>query len=187
MSKADNNPILNGVSGMLGGTIIFRQVNGRTIISKAPPKREKPTPHQEKTKARFLQGVAYAREQMKVPYLKALYSKGVTVKKTNPYTVALADFLRAPTIHMIVVSKYNGRIGSIVRVEAADDFQVVSVTVSIFDHENVLLEAGEAVLETDAKWTYAAMVENDKVMGSRVVVVAADRPGNKTKKETVIA
>jgi hypothetical protein len=36
MAIVKNNPILKGLSGMIGKAIVFRQYNGKTIVQSAP-------------------------------------------------------------------------------------------------------------------------------------------------------
>ncbi len=187
MPKATNNPLLNGMSGMLGNNIVFRQVNGETIMSNRPKKRETLTAHQEKSKARLTIGASYARRQMEIPYIKALYKQGVTKKLTNAYTVALTDFLTAPSIGHVDVSRYDGSIGSVIEIEAHDDFEVASVTVSLYDAVNKLIESGDATRSIRGTWTYETTKLNADVTGSRIVVKVMDRPGNAVSREVVIA
>ncbi|MGC3945952.1 MAG: hypothetical protein QM762_15765 [Chryseolinea sp.] len=185
MSKAENNPALNKQRGMFGGTMVFRQVNGETIISARPKKRDKPTEHQLKTKGRFLKAVEYARSQMAIPENKALYQKAINRKIPNAYTAALKDFLNAPVVAQIDTTEYTGQVGSILHFRISDDFEVVSVRVEIFDSLGFSLESGQAKawdLQGDG-WEYNATMINTKVAGSRIVVTAKDRPGNTTARE----
>lgn len=189
MSKTDNNPVLNGVSGMLGKTLVIRQVNGRTIISNRPKKRDKPTDHQLKTKEKFMRAVAYAKQQIADPERKSLYKAGVNRTIPNAYTAALKDFLNAPVVREINVTTYKGEVGNVIHIVATDDFEIVSLIVDIYDGAGALLESGEAVRAdlTLVGWNYVATLVNEKIAGSRIVVTAKDRPGNITLKEAVKA
>jgi len=41
MSKINNNPLLNGVSGMLGDVVVYRQVRGGVIMANKPKKTDR--------------------------------------------------------------------------------------------------------------------------------------------------
>jgi len=189
MSFVENNPLLKGHRGMLGGTLVFRQVNGRTVISARPKKRDKPTAHQLKTKAKFLLAVEYAKLQMSIPEMKEIYKKAVNKNIPNAYTAALKDYLNAPVVDSIDSKEYKGSIGDLLFFHAIDDFQVTSVTVEIRDASGSLLEKGEAS-ERDLHrngWQYSATVANASLAGSVIVATAKDRAGNVANKEIVLA
>lgn len=188
MSKAENNPLLKHQSGMIGRTMVIRQVNGRTIISNAPRKRDQPTAHQLKTKEKFMRAVDYARRQMAVPEIKALYQKAVNRDLPNAYTAALKDYLNAPVVSVIDAGNYKGQAGDPIFIVASDDFEVRSVTVAIHDATGALLEGGEARkrdLHLEG-WEYFATAANASPAGSRIVVTVKDRPGNEGMKDQVI-
>jgi hypothetical protein len=187
MSISANNPLLKNHSGMLGKTLVIRQVNGKTVISSAPKKRDVPTEHQLKTKARFMLAVDYAKKQMANPEIKAMYKKAAKGDIPNAYTAALKDFLNKPAVSLIDVKEYNGQVGSKIHVVAKDDFEVVSVRVDIYDATNALLETGYAApVEKRNTWSYAVGMFNTQVAGSRIVVTARDRPKNEGVKEVVV-
>jgi hypothetical protein len=170
------------------GNIVIRQVNGRTIISARPKKRDQPTAHQVKTKDRFMHAVDYARRGMAIPEIKGVYQKAVNKKITNAYTAALKDYLNAPVVRVIDASAYKGQPGDMINVEARDDFEVISLTVEIRDATGGLLEAGDAQM-MDIKmnwWEYKVTVTNAQVAGSVIVASAKDRPGNVGVKEAAL-
>lgn len=187
MSISANNPLFKNHSGMFAGTFVIRQVNGKTVISSRPKKRDVPTEHQLKTKARFLLAVDYAKKQMADPASKALYKTAVKGDIPNPYTAALKDFLNKPTVAIVDVKEYSGEIGSVIQIVAKDDFGVASVRVDIYDAANALLESGYAApAENRNTWNYVTGKLNAPLAGSRVVVTAKDRPKNEGVKEVVI-
>ena len=187
MPISTNNPLLKKNSGMLGKTFVIRQVNGKTVIQSAPKKRDVPTEHQLKTKARFMLAVDYAKKQMANPEIKAMYKKAAKGDIPNAYTAALKDFLNKPAVTLIDVKEYNGEVGSKIHVVAKDDFEVASVRVDIYDATNALLETGYAAhAKRHNTWSYAVGKLNAQVAGSRVVVTARDRPRNEGVKEVVV-
>jgi hypothetical protein len=94
MPKINNNPIMKGARGMLGGVVVYRQFRGMTIMSNRPRKAKVITPHQQAIKSRFLLAVEYAKRQIADPVLKAKYEPGPGSKFTSAYVAALADYLR---------------------------------------------------------------------------------------------
>src|SRR5687768_8173128 len=99
MPKINNNPIMKGVSGMLGDVVVYRQFRGTTIMSNRPKKTKVLTPHQQAIKSRFLLAVAYAKAQIADPILKAKYESGPESEFTSAYIAAIADYLRKMKQH----------------------------------------------------------------------------------------
>jgi hypothetical protein len=182
MAKSNNNVVTYGLSGKIGDLLVFRQVDGKTIVSKMP---EKPKTVSEKQKAqrkRFQQAVIYAQAAIADPETKALYQ--VAAKKgKKPVNVAVADFFNAPDIEQIDLSGYAGNVGDRIRIIASDDFAVKSVHVRITNADGSLVEEGNAVQSAGNLWTYTATQNNDHLEGDKIVVSASDLPGNVTHEE----
>ena len=183
MTKIKNNPLLKGASGLLGDTVVYRQYNGEVIMANRPVKIPI-TPHQIKTKERFMNGVRYAKHQMTQPEIKALYARKITGRRNSAYTVALTDFLNPPVIHAIFVHNYTGEPGSKIVVDAKDDFEVESVTVKIFDESLTIVEEGKAThAPSHDLWHYAATASHPKLSKTKIVATAVDRAGNLVTRE----
>ena len=185
MSTITNNPLLKGIRGMLGKILVFREVRGKVVVSNRPKKRKTPTPHQLKTKEKFMRGVHYAKAQMKDPQAKALYTAGITERKFHAYMVALTDFLTPPTIHEVNCMQYSGTAGDSIFATVTDDFQVESVEVTIVDAKGITVEQGQAIAlpDTHAAWEYKATVGVIEIKGVRIRVSARDRADNVTVME----
>jgi len=99
MAKLINNTVMQGVSGIIGKTLIFRQMkNGTTVIAMRPKPRTKPiTPAEAATHQRFKEAAHIAKKRLQDPILKAQY-----LAKAKPgqsaYLVALTEYLNAPKI-----------------------------------------------------------------------------------------
>lgn len=180
MSKIRNNTLLKGASGMLGKTIVFREVRGTLIMSNRPKKRATLTPHQETMRSRFLDSIRYAKTAMENPALKAAYAAAITQNKFSAFHVAQTDALTPPVIRMLDAANYDGKPGDTLSVIATDDFRVVSVVVALIHADGSYLEHGEARLLPDSKdtWQYAATVSNPMRAGTKVTVTVRDLPGN---------
>ncbi len=187
MSKVDNNPLLKGVSGMLGDTMFFRTINGQIQMANKPKKRKSFSVRQQAIQTDFQKARNYATKQVKNDDFRKLYATGITSKKSSAYTVALTDYLNPPTIDLIDTFAYKGNIGDIIEVEARDDFMVTAVKVVISDADGTVLEEGDAQpAEVKESWEYKATVANLSVTGSTIKATAFDRPGNNTSLELVL-
>ncbi|HRI78127.1 MAG TPA: hypothetical protein PLR06_01220 [Cyclobacteriaceae bacterium] len=188
MSKIDNNPLLQGLSGMLGNTMVYRQVNGQMQMVNKPKRRKFNSESQEEFKLKFQEAVQYAKKQSGDPESKALYETGITDKKRTAYTVALTDYLRSPKVHFIDAQDYLGQVNDLIVVKATDDFMVTGVKIFITASDGSLIEKGEAT--PDPKRTneffYKVTEVNPSVPGTRIKATAYDRPGNTGSLEKVV-
>jgi hypothetical protein len=170
-----------GISGRVGD-VVFRQVRGKTIIAKRPEKPRHLTRHQQIRKATFKLASEYAKEQMRNPAAKAEYSTGITDRKISAYVVAVSDFLNAPVIHAVDISRYRGVPGDTISIKATDDFKVTSVKVIITNSAGEPVEQGEAKRKnkTGHRWYYKATRSHANLPGTTITVAVRDKPGNTT-------
>ena len=188
MAIVNKNLITKGLSGMLGGTLVFRRVGNKTVVSTVPSTTKAPTEAQLSQRERFQQAVLYAKTQMADPAIKAEYealAKGTGFP--NAYNIAVADFFNAPDILEVDLSKYTGQIDEFIRVKVTDDFKVKSVSVEIQNPDGSLVEKGEAVRQVNKiDWVYSTTATNRTIGGDKIIIKAYDVPGNETKEEKVI-
>ncbi|HEX3009511.1 MAG TPA: hypothetical protein VHO90_18035 [Bacteroidales bacterium] len=179
MGKSEDNIITDGLRGKVGRSIVFRQFNGETIVSKSPTTSNRTaTASQLKQRDHFQEGVIYGKTVVVTPELRAQYESAVPEGK-SVYKIALADFLKAPKIRNVDVSKYTGQIGSLIKVRAVDDFIVKSVHIAISNSDGSLVEQGEAVKAANGvDWEYKATTNNTSTEGDKIVILASDLPGN---------
>ncbi len=187
MAESKNNVITHGLSGKLGDLIVFRNRNGKTIVANKPRARTGNMSEAQKEHVnQFQEAVLYGKSVMVDPAMKAVYEptvdEGLTV-----YNVAIADFFHAPEIKKIDVSRYTGKTGSIIKVEATDDFKVKEVSVGIFNADGSEVEHGSALLSANGiDWIYTVTTENTSLAGDKIVVQASDLPGHTTLGEKVL-
>jgi len=188
MAIVNKNLITKGLSGMLGGTLVFRRVGNRTIVSTAPSTTKEPTLAQQNQRDKFQHAVLYAKAQMADPTTKADYeaaAKGNGLP--NAYNIAVADFFNAPDIMGVDLTHYAGNISDTITVQVTDDFKVKSVSVEILDPGGTLVETGSAVIQANKlDWVYTATAANAKISGSKITVKASDLPGNETKEDQTL-
>jgi hypothetical protein len=180
MAKQRRNVVTHGLSGKVGGILIFRQTATGTVIQSPPRMSGEVSESQRAHRRKFQRAVLYANVVEQDPATKEVYAskakKGQTARN-----VAVADFLRAPDIEVIDVSGYHGQPGDTIRIEVTDDFAVKEVKVVISDPDGILIEEGYAIPEiTGYEWTYTATSINESVKGDRIEIFASDTPGNIT-------
>lgn len=93
-----NNPLLSNVRGQFAGLLVFRHVNGQTIISKMPRKRDRSleTDAQRATYERMRTASRYASEMLQDPEKANQYRIIAKQRKLpNAYTAAVTEFLRS--------------------------------------------------------------------------------------------
>ena len=182
MAKQKNNVVTYGLSGKIGDLLVFRQVDGKTVVSKVPQQSSTISDKQKEHRKRFQQAVIYAKTALASPETGELYKAG-TKKGLKPLNVAVADFFNAPDIELVDLSGYSGSEGEDIRINVSDDFMVKSVSVTIVNAEG-LVEEGEAQPVSDFLWIYTTKQNNGSPESSRITVSASDLPGNVTVKES---
>lgn len=188
MAKSRNNVVTHGLSGKVGNMLVFKQLNGNTIVANPPRKNnrqlsEKQAAHTQ----RFAEAIIYAKAAMSIPETKLAYAAVTTVGIT-PFNVAMADKMRAPEIQEVNLDAYTGKPSDVIVVKATDDFKVTQVTVEIQHADGSLVEKGDAVFsETGLEWQYKAVSNNNAVQGCKVIARAMDLPGNVTELEQLMA
>lgn len=87
-------PALEGLSGMVGKALVFRMLNGKTIVQSAPVRKAPFNEKQQLYQRRFSEAMAYARNLFTNPQVKAEYDKRARLKggNCNAYNVAVAEY-----------------------------------------------------------------------------------------------
>jgi hypothetical protein len=186
MAKSQNNVVTHGLSGKIGNLLVFRQRDGKTIVSKMPEQSKTASEKQQKQRKRFQKAVLYAKSVFASPSTEALYAK-MTKKGKNPFNVAVADFFNAPDIETVDLSDYTGTPGDEIRIMASDDFAVKSVHVQIINADGSQVEEGEAAHSAGDLWIYTAVQNNENLVGDKIIVTASDLPGNIAEKERMLS
>jgi hypothetical protein len=184
MAKIRKNAVVQGASGKFGDSIVFRQLaDGQTIITQAPrpdPNREK-KPGEIANQNRFQQAIIYGKAAKSNPELNQLYENEAAKKPLHSaFNVAVADYMKAPSIQAVDVSKYSGKIGDTITITATDDFQVKEVLVTIFNPDGSISDHGMAINDPSDtnKWLWIASNTNPSLTGDKIVVTASDLPGS---------
>jgi hypothetical protein len=173
-----DNYVTSGASGNVGTLWSFRQRAGKTILAKQRGANSKP-PNEKglALQARFKTSLAYARQAMKDPSVKAVYASAAP-RGVSAFNVALGDAASSPVVSLIDSSSYHGAVGETLMIEATDNFKVTGVVVTIDNAAGSLIETGNAVLQDNKNWLYTSTVANAAMAGSKITAVAFDLPGN---------
>lgn len=187
MAKVGDNIVTTGLSGKLGNLIVFRNRGGKTYVAKAPKKKQTEwSEAQEQHRLKFQEAVLYAKNAIADEATKEVYQASAEEGK-SAYNVAVADFLNAPNINEIDVSKYTGQPNSYIQVRAVDDFMVKEVTVTIQNSDGTVVESGVAVQQAGGIWwRYTATTTNASLAGDKIIIRVSDIPGNLTEQEKAI-
>lgn len=189
MALINENLFVLGASGMVGKQMVYRNCNGKIILSKRPRRTQKQTDAQMAQMLRFKEASIYAKAALMNEATRKAYTEKAqnSTDRLSAYNVAMADYLNAPVIRKVNLEKYSGQAGEEIVVSAFDDFEMKEVTVEIRQSDNTLVEKGNALADGNGlDWIYKTQSVNAMPTGSMVTACAVDRPGNVTKKEVAV-
>jgi len=179
-----NSIATKGIRGMIGGTLVFKSVNGQTVVSAAPGKSTKvPTIGQIAQRERFRLASFYAIRATNDPELLAVYTAAAEKKGTkNLRSVMMADYFDSPEILTCKVEDSKLQPGTkVLAVLAISSVQVKSLNVSVTSTTGTAIESGNATLSNDAQtWIYEFEDESNLTDGVTFDVTATSLSGNVT-------
>lgn len=187
MSKSKNNVVTHGLSGMVGGMLVFKQVNGKTIVAQRPRKSTKePDEGQLARQQKFKEAAIFAKAIIQDPLYKPLY-EGLSGKGKSAYNIAFADYFKPPVLSKAVISNYSGQVGDKLRVQAVDEVKVVTVKVTLIAQDQSIIETGNAVLLPNGiDWEYTIQQSNTNLPETKIIFEATDIPSNSATLELEI-
>ncbi|MCX6247013.1 MAG: hypothetical protein NTW10_04715 [Bacteroidetes bacterium] len=181
MTKANDNIVVRGLRGKFGNQVVFRLLNGETIMANVPAKKKKkrkPTEKQQAVRERFQEAHKWAAWVLRDPETLAFYRNAARMGMTA-HATAMTDYLRPPRVTEIDASCYNGHAGDPVVVTATDDFRLKEVRVRITRPDGRLIEEGPCQPDDSGKrWYFAASKENIPPAGTLITTTARDYPLN---------
>ena len=180
MAQATLNPVLLRLRGKVGD-LIFKNVNGKTVVAcKAAMPAYPETEPQRATRHNFRNGILYGKMVMADPVAHSVYAEAAKRRGEPIYSVMIGDFMNAPVVDQIDLSRYNGQVGSEIAVRASDDFGVTEVEVRILASSGEEIEKGFAIesVPNSGLWVYAATVGVPTGSPVHVEATAKDRPGH---------
>lgn len=177
MTKVLFHGTIEGFRGQIGDLIFRRLPDGTTVVTQAPPKKnkrqkerakEKRSPRQKAHNNRFADSSEYAWWASRENPIYTELADADPMR--NAYNFAISDWFKPPVIHSV---KRRGRH---IRVEATDNIRVTRVRVTILDEGGKVLEKGECTKGKGNWWTFTPTVR-----GHTIIAEACDMPKNMTK------
>jgi hypothetical protein len=184
MARSINNNLTRGLSGMVGGQMVFRTWNGKTYLSNAPSKPKKQSKRQKENRMKFKEATAFAKSMMLDPAKKAEY-KAIADKLElpNAYTAAITEYMRKPEIKEVNTSKYSGKEDQEIKVDVRKkSFDVQEVEVVIVDKDGAVIEEGKATKDFGSEWVYRTTAAVEDTKGVQFLIRARERTGNFVEK-----
>jgi len=178
MGFITENDLTDGISGRVGNKIVFRTIKGVTIATRRPKATDAPSTAKQIThRENFKRAAAYAKKKMLDPVAKEEYLQMAGDKAFhNAFSEAVRDYMVAPLIESINVTGFTGVAGSVIPIRVAGVNKVVSISVTITDAGNNLIETGAAT-QDDIGWIYITTVAVAALQGVKITATAKDRPG----------
>ena len=157
-----------------------KRYGDKTVIGQKPDLSEvEPSAAQLAVRERFREAAMYGKIVMADAATKALYTEAAEAKGQPAFSLTVADFFNAPSVHEVDLSAYGGAVGDEIIIIARDDFEVLGVAVNLSESDGSLIESGAAV-ETPAdsgRWIYTSTASVVTGTTVRIAVTASDRPG----------
>jgi len=178
MAKVRTNIFVRGLQGNLGGQfyVTVSKVSGRTTVSALDDseKQHEYSPAQLAQQQAFREASAYA---------KAMRGEQIYITKADgtgksPYNIAMADWFHRPSFREVDLTAWKAGEPGLIRVNAYDDVQVVSVSVRISDQDGFTLEEGQATNVGALWWEYPTTGELTGKLS--LTLTARDLPGHET-------
>ena len=102
MAFVNTNPLVNGLSGMLGNTLVFKNYYGKTIVASRPRPPKKQSESQKANRSKFRDASRWARAELYYPERKAYYQqKAKQLNLPNAYTAAITDYMRKARVSTV--------------------------------------------------------------------------------------
>ena len=170
MAIIRDNLVTEGMSGMLGDMLVFKNLRGKTIVCKRPSRPRKQSASQKENRNKFREASRWAKTMLLDPNKKEYYQKkALKLKLSNAYTAAIADFMRAPSVKQ--VNAYGDTVTYSV---AKRDFALAKVVVIVKQ------PSGEDVVRTISPLEPAFRLLREEIdLG--VVIRALDAAGRMTE------
>ncbi|MFZ4521829.1 MAG: hypothetical protein ACOYNC_08995 [Bacteroidales bacterium] len=165
---------------------------GKVIVTTLPPtdtvRSSKPktwSPAQKEHLNRVEAAKEFARMAISDPELNAYYAeKARRLNGIGAWHIAISDYYYPPWIHRADFHDFSGKMGSMVTIEAYDNYEVKGVNMKIASAAGVILSEIEATPGPyKIGWVCKLDADIDLFPGSVITLGARDIPGNITRVE----
>jgi hypothetical protein len=182
MPKIKLNPVFAEISGTMGNIVFKKSRNGQTYITSRPKKsKAKPSQAQLAQRKAFAQGSDYCRTALADVATRLFYESLAEARNTTARALCMGDYLNAPTLDDMDVSRYHGQVGDCIQITTCDDVGVVELRMKLTKTDGSLIEHGKAVelFPGSGYWEYVATVSVPLGTDIFICAEAVDRPGNR--------
>jgi hypothetical protein len=188
MAISKNNNFTRGLSGAVGGGMVFRTWNGKTYISTSPSKPKKQSAIQRENRMKFKMATFFAKTMMKDPVKKEEYKKlAKKMELPNAYTAAITEYMRKPEIREVELKAYSGKENQDIHVNVRKKgFEVEVVEVIISDEKGNVVEQGKAVKGRIFDWSYKTTKTIEQYGSLNILIRARERTGNYVDKKVIL-
>jgi hypothetical protein len=180
MATLKKNALTKSASGSFGDEFVFRQVNGKTIITPLPRRSRKSTPKQDEVRKKFLNASFYAKAAMAHPAIKAEYTAIAQIKnfRGGAMVAAMTDFLTSTQLAMVYAHPFDGAIGFPIAIVLTDNYKGKELIVSVSNKDNTVTESGTANFTFgDSAWSYTTTAAYTSIDDLTISVTVKDRIG----------
>ncbi|MEO7990940.1 MAG: hypothetical protein ABI663_15435 [Chryseolinea sp.] len=129
MAIVRSNPIVEGLSGRLGKSLVFKMLRGKIILASRPSPTKTQSEQQRANRNKFRDASIWAKSVLSDPLKKEYYQlKAKKLKLPNAYTAAIADYMRTPQVR-----EMERRSGKVEYKISKKDFHVKKVEIKVRD------------------------------------------------------
>ena len=152
MSKVRYNGVADALQGRMG-VVVFRRVLGRLYASNRPNESTKPpSADQMAQREYFAKAAGSAKDNLRVPEIRAVYERVALARQTTPFGAAMSDFFHPPEVLEVDLTAFTHAAGGRIKVHARDDAEVKSVDLTVRRMDGTVVEQGGA--EQDGTFWY---------------------------------
>lgn len=178
MAIVYDNAITRGLIGTLGN-IYFRNINGKTYMSKMPVRTCPRSKKQKQSSRKFKKAANYAKATLFNPELNEVYRKAAKGVR-NWYTLAICDYMQPPKIDLIAVFPSGLAQPSHIYITIKNVVKVQEVRVTVTDVDGFIIASGQAEATSRKNdWVFRKFIPEAESRGFMVTVAATDLAGNK--------
>ena len=180
MTKARLHPSLLEFSGAMGD-MVFKKRGKKVYVSIKSQGTGEPSEAQLGQRKYFKKAVNYAKLALADETSRAFYEDLAQRKETSARGLCIRDFLKAPSIDELDLSKYRGNVGDRILITTTDDVGVVEVNVKLTKMDGTPIESGSAVEDGAGSGTWAYVATVPVPLGTDLFISAEafDRPNHR--------
>ncbi len=151
MAIVRSNPIVEGLSGMLGRSLVFKTLRGKIILSNRPSPPKKQSELQRANRSKFRSASFWAKSVLLDPVKKEYYQKKAKkLKLPNAYTAAITDYMRTAQV------KETDRRKDVITYRVSKrDFDVKKVEIRKHNQNGDVVETKQLIKDSIKGWTFA--------------------------------